>query len=102
MLRPLPDALLVICGDHFGLVVDRPQELMESVERGGRGEAVQGGVNGWSGDEVPSGLVELVDAALKRGDRQCALEFLSLEASHGRLSEQGGEFLSVYFDVLLL
>lgn len=37
------------------------------------------------------GLVGLVDDAIARGDRRKAVEFMSLEASHGRISSHGGE-----------
>ncbi|CAM9461977.1 unnamed protein product [Ectocarpus fasciculatus] len=70
-----PDALLVVCGDHFGLIVDRDPGSMEA----------GGGDGGGKG-----GLVGRVDDAIARGDRRRALELLSLEASHGRVSAQKG------------
>eukprot|EP00903_Cladosiphon_okamuranus_P013418 g12500.t2 len=70
-----PDALLVVCGDHFALIVDRPPGLMAGGEGGARGAG---------------GLVGLVDDAVAKGDRRRAIAFLSLEASHGRVSGQRG------------
>lgn len=83
----VPDALLVVCGDHFGLIVDRPPELME------RGHCPAQATGGRHSAET--GLVGLVDAALERGDRDTAVAYLSLEASHGRISGQGGESTSL-------
>lgn len=74
VLKSVPDAILVVCGDHFGLIVDRSPELLEK---------------GPLGDDSGS-LVGLVDDAIARGDRQKAVEFLSLEASHGRVSGREG------------
>ncbi|CAM9472142.1 unnamed protein product [Ectocarpus sp. 4 AP-2014] len=70
-----PDALLVVCGDHFGLIVDRDPGLMEAGGSSGGGKG---------------GLIGRVDDAIARGDRRMALELLSLEASHGRVSAQKG------------
>ncbi|CAM9957572.1 unnamed protein product [Pylaiella littoralis] len=69
-----PDALLVVCGDHFGLIVDRAPGLLEG------GNSSRGG----------GGLVGLVDDAIVRGEREKAVAFLSLEASHGMVSAQDG------------
>lgn len=68
------DAMLIVCGDHFGLIIDRSPELL--------------------GDEGArsGGLVALVDDAIAGGSRDKAVEFLSLEASHGRISSHNGEF----------
>lgn len=88
-----PDAILVVCGDHFGLIVDRPPELVE----GGGGGCVAGGGSG--------GLVGIVDNAIARGDRRRAVQFLSLEASHGRVSRQEGKYYVTgyaYLDCRLL
>ena len=65
----------MVCGDHFGLIVDRSPELLEK-GRPSRGDS--------------GGLVGLVDDAIARGDRKKAIEFLSLEASHGRVRGRGG------------
>ncbi|CAM9324494.1 unnamed protein product, partial [Hapterophycus canaliculatus] len=78
-----PDALLVVCGDHFGLVVDRAPSSTE----GGAGSSSRGGGGG--------GLVGLVDEAIALGDRRKAIDFMSLEASHGRVSAQEGKSLAV-------
>lgn len=77
-----PDALLIVCGDHFGLIVDRaPSSTAGDVSSGGGG----------------GGLVGLVDEAISRGDRAKAIEFMSLEASHGRVSAHQGKPFGVYF-----
>ncbi|CAM9314351.1 unnamed protein product [Scytosiphon promiscuus] len=76
-----PDALLVVCGDHFGLIVDRAPSPTEGSAQGSSG----GGGGGGGG-----GLVGLVDEAIARGDRSKAIEFMSLEASHGRVSAHQG------------
>ena len=75
LLKRIPDAILVVCGDHFGLIVDRSPELLEKGQSGGDSR----------------GLVGLVDDAIARGDRRKAVEFLSLEASHGRVSGREGK-----------
>lgn len=79
-VESVPDAILVVCGDHFGLIVDRSPELLMKRPAGGDSE----------------GLVGMVDDAIARGDRPKAVEFLSLEASHGRVSarEGGGVVIS--------
>lgn len=74
--KSVPNAILVVCGDHFGLIVDRSPELLKKGPSGGDG----------------GGLVGLVDDAIARGDRQKAVNFLSLEASHGRVRGQGGSY----------
>ncbi|CAM9547692.1 unnamed protein product, partial [Laminaria digitata] len=66
----VPDAILVVCGDHFSLIVDRSPELLDNGPSGGGS----------------GGLVGLVDDAIARGNRRKAVDFLSLEASHGRVS----------------
>lgn len=78
-LRSVPDSLIIVCGDHFGLVVDRSPELLK------RREGESGG----------GGLVSLVDKAIARGDRIEAVEFLSMEASHGRIKGHGGAGVTV-------
>lgn len=78
-LRSVPDALIIVCGDHFGVVVDRSPELLKRRARGSEG----------------GGLVGLVDKAVARGDRIEAVEFLSMEASHGRIKGRGGEEVTV-------
>lgn len=50
-------------------------------------------MNGDASGVHSGGLVELVDEALARGDRRTALDFMSLEASHGRVSALEGEYL---------
>lgn len=72
---------MIVCGDHFGLVVDRPpcvRDSKEVMDKDGEREDI-------------TGLVGLVDAAIKRGDRAKALELLSLEASHGRVRGREGK-----------
>lgn len=71
--------MIIVCGDHFGLVVDRSPELLKK-RAGGSGDG---------------GLVSLVDEAVARGDRAEAVEFLSMEASHGRIKGRGGADVTV-------
>jgi hypothetical protein len=61
------DGILVVVGDHFNYLLSRCLLGTKNVE--GR-----------------STLVEVVDAALARGDRSTAEAFLSMEAGHGRIS----------------
>lgn len=67
----------MVCGDHFGLIVDRAPGLLEG------GNSSRGG----------GGLVGLVDDAIVRGEREKAVAFLSLEASHGMVSAQDGKLV---------
>lgn len=76
-----PDALLVVCGDHFGLIVDRAPGLM----------VAGSGSGGTSSSSSGGGVVGAVDEAIARGDREKAVALLSLEASHGRVSAQDGK-----------
>lgn len=68
----------MVCGDHFGLIVDRrsPEVLL--------------GKEPW-GDSRAGGVAGVVDAAIARGDRRQAVDFLSLEASHGRVNRATGK-----------
>lgn len=70
----------MVCGDHFGLIVDRHPESLDV------GDGME--------DASAGGLVELVDALLAGGDRGRAIGLLSLEASHGRIGTSGGKWVS--------
>jgi hypothetical protein len=61
------DGILVVVGDHFNYLLSR--NLLGTEDLEGR-----------------STLVEVVDAALTRGDRSAAESFLSMDAGHGRIS----------------
>ena len=61
-----PEALFVVVGNHFALAVDRPQPQLLPGERGPGGPAH-------------------VDYALSQGEREEALNYLSLQGSYGEL-----------------
>eukprot|EP00611_Tribonema_gayanum_P004466 TRINITY_DN1365_c0_g1_i2.p1 TRINITY_DN1365_c0_g1~~TRINITY_DN1365_c0_g1_i2.p1 ORF type:complete len:253 (-),score=66.33 TRINITY_DN1365_c0_g1_i2:141-899(-) len=70
------DAFLIVCGDHFGYIEDRA-----AVARGDWGRH--------------GSLVEVVDEAVKRGDRAAAEAYLDLKACHG-VRREGGAWVIDY------
>uniref|UniRef100_A0A7S0E054 Uncharacterized protein n=1 Tax=Hanusia phi TaxID=3032 RepID=A0A7S0E054_9CRYP len=63
------DAILIVCGNHFNFVMDRPTKMPFDPER-----------------QSHASLQDLVDKLVQEGNREEAMKYLSLEGCHGRVS----------------